>query len=200
MIKFDESELWTKVFTNVTNFVNYWKKFSFIIITSVGISWYGVHLILDKEDTGNGLTAMIVSVAILGWLISAKSADENLRRIKRVEYLSEAYEGIALYLRRDSNQKDYNDYLDGLEKSFTIIQLFGNRKEIKMVCEIIEKYNASDEGTIQCDTLLNILRDNLRKELQLPKALRYVRTMRISRNSQQNQTLNEAPSIIVMQN
>ncbi len=36
-----------------------------------------------------------------------------------------------------------------------------------------------DDRNIQCDALLNMLRDNLRKELLLPKALKYVRTMRV---------------------
>lgn len=36
-----------------------------------------------------------------------------------------------------------------------------------------------DDRNIQCDALLNTLRDSLRKELLLPKALKYVRTMRV---------------------
>lgn len=173
------------IFLNaMLNFFNYWKRYLIIIVFSAFTTLYGVHLILNTKETGSGLMAITISVAILGWLISFRNADENIRRIKRIEYLSTAYEGIALYLGRDPNSSDYNDYLDGLERSFTIIQLYGTRKEIKLVCEIIEQYNISNDKMVQCDTLLNILRDGLRKELLLPKALRYVRTMRVERSSE----------------
>ncbi len=52
---------------------------------------------------------------------------------------------------------------------------------MKLVCSIIEQYNLSNDRNIQCDALLNMLRDNLRKELLLPKAVKYVRTMRVER-------------------
>lgn len=178
---FELEEIKIRIVTNIVNFINYWKRYSLIIAGSITSGCYGFYLLLNSDEIGSGLTAMTISVAILGWLISARSADENLRRIKRIEYLSNAYEGIALYLRRDPLCAEYNSYLDGLEKSFTIIQLYGKRKEIKLVCSIIEQYNLSDDRNIQCDALLNMLRDNLRKELLLPKAVKYVRTMRVER-------------------
>ncbi|MBA4249686.1 MAG: hypothetical protein C0432_02820 [Candidatus Puniceispirillum sp.] len=189
------------VFINaVSNFFNYWKRYALIIIASSCISLYGISLILNSNEKGSGLTVITISVAILGWLISLRNADENIRRIKRIEYLSTAYEGIALYLRRDSNAFDYNVYIDGLERSFTIIQLYGTRKEIKLVCSIIEQYNVSNDNVVQCDTLLNVLRDGLRKELLLPKALRYVRTMRLDRfEDKENRENNEKISFSLIQ-
>ena len=178
---FEIEEIKIELVTDIVNFFNYWKKYWLIIVGCIASAAYGFHLLVTRNEVGSGLPAITISVAILGWLISARSADENLRRIKRVEYLSNAYEGIALYLRRDSSCPEYNTYLDGLEKSFTIIQLYGERKEMKLVCSIIEQYNLSNDRNIQCDALLNMLRDNLRKELLLPKAVKYVRTMRVER-------------------
>jgi hypothetical protein len=178
---FDFDEIKITINNNAFNFFNYWKRYWLIICASTFTSSYGGYLILNSKEVGSGLTAVAISVAIIGWLISERNASENLRRIKRVDYLSSAYEGIALYIRRNPNDLEYNFYLDGLEKSFTIIQLFGERNEIKLVCEIIEKYNASNDGNIECDTLLNMLRDRLRKELLLPKAVKYVRTIRVER-------------------
>ncbi len=175
------NEIIINITNSALNFLNYWKRYWLIICVIMFTSSYGLHLILDNEEIGSGLTAILISVAILGWLISARNADENLRRIKRVEYLSSAYMGIALYVKRSPNNSEYNSYLDGVEKAFTIIQLYGNRNEIKLVSEIIEQYNASNDRNIQCDTLLNMLRDSLRKELLLPKAIRYVKTMRVDR-------------------
>ncbi|MDP3371524.1 MAG: hypothetical protein Q8S21_01315 [Candidatus Paracaedibacteraceae bacterium] len=180
-MNFELEEVRLKMFSNIFFFFRYWKKFWFIILCSAITTFYGLDLLLEYKEVGSGLTAIAISVAIMGWLTSARGADENMRRIKRIEYLSNAYEGIALYLRRDPKSIDYNIYLDGLEKSFTIIQLYGKRKEIKLVCSIIEQYNLSEEKNIQCDTLLNMLRDGLRDELLLPKATRYVRTMRVER-------------------
>lgn len=175
------NEIKIKIINKTLNFINYWKRYWFIICVSISASFYGIYLILNNKEIGSGLTAITISVAILSWLISARTVDENLRRIKRVDYLSSAYEGIALYIRRDPNSSEYNSYLDGLEKSFTIIQLYGSINEIKLVCEIIEQYNVSNDKNIQCDTLLNMLRDSLRRELLLPKAIPYVRTMRVDR-------------------
>lgn len=182
-MNFEIEDIKIEVITHLLNFFNYWKKYWLILLGSASSAFYGFHLLLDTEEVGSGLIAISVSVAILGWIISARSADENLRRIKRIEYLSQAYEGIALYLRRDPLSPEYNTYLDGLEKSFTIIQLYGNRKEIRLVCSIITQYNLSDDRNIQCEELLNMLRDSLRKELLLPKALKYVHTMRVERTS-----------------
>jgi hypothetical protein len=166
---------------NIFRFFNRWKRYWLIILCSIIVTIYGIHSFSEQEKTGNGLTISVISVAILGWLITSKAANENIRRIKRIEYLSTAYEGIALYIRRDPQGTEYDSYLDGLEKSFTIIQLYGERREIKLVCSLIEQYHLNHDGNIQCEVLLNMLRDGLRKELLLPKATRKVTTLRVNR-------------------
>ena len=172
-----------KLSENIFKFFNRWKRYWLIILCSIIVTIYGIHSFSEQEKTGNGLTISVISVAILGWLITSKAANENIRRVKRIEYLSAAYEGIALYIRRDPQSTEYDSYLDGLEKSFTIIQLYGERREIKLVCSLIEQYHLNHDGNIQCEVLLNMLRDGLRKELMLPKATRKVTTLRVNRQS-----------------
>lgn len=182
-MSFDLEELKIKLHTNIYNFFNYWKKFWFVISFSFTTLFYGFHLLLTNKNPGSGLTSIAITVAVLGWLMYARTADENLRRLKRVEFLSTAYEGIALYVRKDPSHTEYNACLDALEKSLAIIQLYGKRSEIKLVCVIIEQFNNSDDKNIQCDALLIMLRDGLRKELLLPKAVPYIRTIRFERKS-----------------
>ncbi|MES2607787.1 MAG: hypothetical protein V4544_03555 [Pseudomonadota bacterium] len=92
---FEIEEIKIELVTDIVNFFNYWKKYWLIIVGCIASAAYGFHLLVTRNEVGSGLPAITISVAILGWLISARSADENLRRIKRVEYLSNAYEGIA---------------------------------------------------------------------------------------------------------
>ena len=145
-----------KLSENIFKFFNRWKRYWLIILCSIIVTIYGIHSFSEQEKTGNGLTISVISVAILGWLITSKAANENIRRVKRIEYLSAAYEGIALYIRRDPQSTEYDSYLDGLEKSFTIIQLYGERREIKLVCSLIEQYHLNHDGNIQCEVLLNV--------------------------------------------
>jgi hypothetical protein len=116
-----------------------------------------------------GTISLIISVlalvtSIASWYIthflSRKRDLLNKKKEIRIQYLITAWQHLE-----SSSNRDNDKYLSDLEKAIADIQLFGTLKQIQLskaiVCEFADKKRCS------LDKLLQELRDDLRKELDL---------------------------------
>lgn len=104
------------------------------------------------------------SVAVLGWfvghLLSARRDVVSKRREQRIGYLIEAYRRLESCAHR-------GDALDVpmFESSVADIQLFGSRRQVELVQEVLTEYAKGGDASIE--SLLQDLRADLRQELKL---------------------------------
>lgn len=128
-----------------------------------------------KENSATILGSVLI--VMWGW----HKEKEKDREFKVREYLTNAYTKIAMGVQRiptPSNftpveLKEKNIKLQkDLEEAIAIIQLYGTENEIKLVHEIIL-------NTPNFDSLLNLLRQRLRKELNLRKTNKDIKSYRL---------------------
>lgn len=151
--------------------------------------WLCILTYSEKDFAPKLLTSASIFIAMLGWYVNAEKDRENNNRNKRLEYLTTAYEGISLFVDRNSNpdheedKKAYGKYLDGFEKAIEMIQLHGNLKEIDLICDLVEIHNnPKGKTSIPLHNLLTILRRELRKELLLESTDRPITHIRWTRS------------------
>jgi hypothetical protein len=105
-------------------------------------------------------------VVIVGWFIihwlSSKRDQNNKRRELRVQYLIEAWRK----LENSCNRNDITWHHD-LESAIADIQLFGSPEQIVLAENFIQDFTNKENHGADADELLNSLRQDLRKELQL---------------------------------
>jgi hypothetical protein len=97
-------------------------------------------------------------IAFSGWYHERKKDRKSKQDDIRLEYLINAYKHIAMGADRDYTNEKNIDLKRKYEEGLCIIELYGNKEEIEEIRNITEK------GYIP---LLKILRNNLRKELEL---------------------------------
>jgi hypothetical protein len=106
-------------------------------------------------------------LTIAGWIYASHTLAEQELRNLRYSYMSNAFRDISFYstlMRFNNAQKD--DFIK-FERAFKDIQLYGLDNEIQLAQDVIRKLTAHQ--TTDFDPLLNLLRDNLRKEFGLEK-------------------------------
>lgn len=107
-------------------------------------------------------------VAILGWVIAhvlTSNRDRaNKHRDIRLQYLIEAYRRLGDASGRHLSSE--TEYAQRLESALADIQLFGSLTQVEKLKKILEDYAA--DGNAYLDEVINDLRDELRKELDLP--------------------------------
>lgn len=116
-------------------------------------------------------------VTMLGWFILhwfAKRRDiANKQKELRINYLIEAWRKLEYA----ANRKEF-DKTECLEKPIADIQLFGTKKQISLAIElataIVENQDSNLTG------LLEELRGNLRKELNLEKVSTPIKIFRVN--------------------
>lgn len=168
---------------------NTWKKYKkfgcqFLLFLLIAISIsLGIYCFLyDNSSNKDGpivlITAISVVTIIIGYYLNAENDREAKRTDIRIQYLSEAYKGIALASNRGS---EANEFLTALEEAAAIIQLYGEEDEIKVIRETIlildgknaqfmSEYRTSgsaapfSEGV---DNVINLLKNRLRELLSL---------------------------------
>ncbi|MFL6210515.1 MAG: hypothetical protein ACJ74W_16785 [Pyrinomonadaceae bacterium] len=108
-----------------------------------------------------------VIVAILGWFIAhvlTRNRDRaNKLRDIRLQYLIEAYRRLGDAAMRHLPSEP--EYAQRLESALADIQLFGSITQVEKLKKMFEDYAANEEGSL--DEVINDLRDELRKELDL---------------------------------
>ncbi len=116
-----------------------------------------------------GIISLIISVLALVFsisglfvahILSIKRDSLNKKKEIRIQYLITAWQ-----LLESSSNRDNNKYLTDLEKAIADIQLFGTLKQIQLSKEIVSEFAIEKRCTL--DKLLQELRDDLRKELNL---------------------------------
>ena len=118
-------------------------------------------------------------VAILGWIIvhslSGKRDQANKRRDIRLQYLIEAYRRLGDATTRDLTSA--SEQAQGLESAIADIQLFGSISQVEKLKKFLEHY--ASNGNANVDDVINDLRDELQKELDLPPVSGNIQWMRV---------------------
>ncbi|MFA6282570.1 MAG: hypothetical protein WCT30_04175 [Desulfurivibrionaceae bacterium] len=117
------------------------------------------------------------SLIIFGWFIvnwlSSKREFNSKRREVRVQYLVEAYRSIASASNR--REKTTDEQKLKIEAAIEDIQLLGNERQLQALDNMI----VSDKNNFT--EILEVLRDDLRKELELKKVTSPLKFYRMNR-------------------
>jgi hypothetical protein len=108
-------------------------------------------------------------VAILGWVIGHRMnvARDRIakRRDLRLQYLIEAYRALENFAGR---QPPFSTtHVEGIEKAVADIQLFGSQSQIDLLNKAFAEKRKT--GGADLNEIINELRSELRKELDLPE-------------------------------
>lgn len=128
--------------------------------------WYQIDISLS-------LTLLIPAIiTVLGWYfannLEAQRDRENKLRDIKVQFDIQSY-FLINSAGLKSKSKNLNVYLSGmkeLDSVFTTIQLVGSEDQINLVKSTMEKLRRIGAG-VDTDPIVNSLRDDLRKELNL---------------------------------
>ena len=118
-------------------------------------------------------------VTITGWFIVNRLLSNRDRANKRrdliAQYLIEAWRKLenAPHRKADFPAKD-------LERAIADIQLFGTPRQIELACKVAEDF--AKTGSADLGELLEILRKDLREELQLETVSQKIKHLRFFRN------------------
>lgn len=126
---------------------------------------------------------IIAAVVIIGWYVAhyltGKRDQANKRRDLRVQYLIEAYRRLEFA----SNRPLINEVVPEFEKALADIQLFGTPKQVALAQSFALGF--AEKGTHPLDPLLNELRQELRKELNLESVQPSIKYLRITYDEKQ---------------
>lgn len=107
------------------------------------------------------------TLAIVGWFVghhfTSKRDRQNKQRDIRITYLVQAYRDLGMAAARPPNSEPFKK----LESAFHDIQLFGTPSQLRELHAATERWKTA--GGTDLNVLLSDLRDDLRKELNLPK-------------------------------
>jgi hypothetical protein len=139
----------------------------------------------DLEDLKIFIT---IIVAVLGWIIAHRLNSVRDRSLKRRElittHLINAYRILAndITRREASYERDLK-----LETVISELQLFGSEKQIHLTKKLTD--DITKGGDFYVDDLLNDLRQELRKELNLTPIEGNVRWLRFNKSKNTSQPI-----------
>jgi hypothetical protein len=124
------------------------------------------------------ITATITAVVvIIGWYVAhflaGRRDQANKRRDLRVEYLIEAYRRLEFA----GNRPLAEDVAPELEKAVADFQLFGTERQVELAQAFAVGF--AKQRAYPIDSLLNELRQELRKELKLGAVAPNINYLRI---------------------
>jgi hypothetical protein len=106
-------------------------------------------------------------VTVIGWFalnyFANKSDRINRQKDLRINFLIQAYRDIGMASSRDIQSEHYKK----LELAFHDIQLFGTTSQIEKLHNALSGWHS--KPAVSVEVLLSDLRDDLRKEMNLPK-------------------------------
>lgn len=109
-------------------------------------------------------------IAVLGWIVghwlNSVRERNNRRREARLIGLEAAYKCLSMISNRDMSEENEYEF----ERFVSEIQLYGTPKQVKLMTEIVEAFTRRDK-IISFDSLLEDLRNTLRKELKMEKVV-----------------------------
>lgn len=122
-------------------------------------------------------------IKVGGWYalhwFTTKRDKRNKQKELRVNYLIEAWRKLEYA----ANRKDV-DLVEYLEKLIGDIQLLGRKKQIEMIQRLAYELTKNQGGSII--EILNELRQDLRKELNLEKIATEIKIFRINPNDKKS--------------
>ena len=122
---------------------------------------------INPKQSAPFVLAAIVAVA--GWFIGHSLSVErdraNKQRDLRIEYLIDAYRRLANASWRPPEPG--SQYFRDMESAIADIQLFGTESQIGQAKNFMSEFQKTGRGPL--DKLLNNLRNDLRKEMNLPE-------------------------------
>lgn len=124
--------------------------------------------IIKRIEECSVLTSTIFIV--MGWLWNSRENRKSVQQNIRLEYLANGFLKLLRRWHRDSGNPDNRKYIEGAEETMCSIQLYGNRVEMeafKNFHEVSTGYSTVDEYNDSKSELLEVLRNNFRKELGL---------------------------------
>lgn len=118
-----------------------------------------------------------ILITVFGWIVLYFHAIRTNTLLKKkeitIKYLSDAWSS----LEKGSNRRDKKYNID-IEVAIGQIQLFGTERQIELAQKLA--FELSSKGECSTLELLNLLRDDLRKELMLKKSLRGIKFLRFN--------------------
>ncbi len=108
-------------------------------------------------------TLVTVLVAIVGYCFAYQQITEQKKKDIITKYLIEAWTKLVNASQRGIN----NPYKQDIEASIAAIMLFGDKEQNRLAKEFMHKLNQGHNADLT--ELLQQLRQDLRKELNLPK-------------------------------
>lgn len=122
-----------------------------------------------------------VLVALCGWIIVHRLNGArdlvNKHRDLRLQYLIDAYRKLENGAGRDLTT--CSAYAQGVEEAIADIQLFGTQSQIDVLTRFFAEKKERGESSL--NNIINHLRDDLRRELDLPKLQGNVTWLRIEK-------------------
>lgn len=119
-------------------------------------------------------------VTITGWgigsYLNSKRDRENKLLDIKLNYLIDAYRKLANSSQRTTN---YEYFKFDMESAISDIQLFGSKEQIELLNNAIIDLNKYNAG-LDVDPILNSLRNDLRKEINLDTINSSVNWIRVS--------------------
>jgi hypothetical protein len=130
------------------------------------------------------IAAVVTTVVIIvGWYVvhylTGKRDQANKRRELRVQYLIEAYRRLEFAGNRPLTKEVAPEF----EKAIADIQLFGTPKQVELAQAFALGF--AKNGMHSLDPLLNELRQELRRELNLESVQPSIKYLRISYDKKQ---------------
>lgn len=114
-------------------------------------------------------TVLAASVAIIGlaishWLTSKRDLSSEKRKIQ-INFMLEAYRKLERGSCRGANQ---DQYAEELHSAIADIQLLGSPEQVRVAQRIAVALGSGTGEKVSINELLNVLRAELRTELNLP--------------------------------
>ena len=121
-----------------------------------------------------------ICLAVIGWLIAhfftAKRDLKNKQREISTTHLINAY---RILTNEVSHRELTDERNEKLENILADIQLFGSKEQVELAKNLATSVAAGDQ--FELDPLINSLRNDLRKELNLPKVEGNIKWLRFNK-------------------
>lgn len=120
-----------------------------------------------------------VVLSLIGLFITNYFNNRRIRKQKKTDIITEYLIKSYLLLTDKVSNRDMDEETERkLEKLVSEIQLFGSKKQIKLMHSMVEEIVSNENGKFDIGSLTKSLRDNLRKEFGLEKIEGGVRWLR----------------------
>ena len=129
---------------------------------------------LSLPDAGIATITVVIASWFVVHYLAGKRDQANKRRDLRVQYLIEAYRRLEFAGNRPLTEEVAPEF----EKAVADIQLFGTPKQVELAQAFALGF--AKNGTHPLDPLLNELRQELRKELNLEAVQPTIKYLRIT--------------------